>query len=81
MQVLACWGGQVCMKRSEYIRSSPACPESRDQCAAVRQGEWTALEMQGWSLLVGGQMFCWEKQSNAGFWVCLHAGVGREGRR
>lgn len=31
MQVLACWGGQVCMKRSEYMASTSTHPESTER--------------------------------------------------
>lgn len=48
MQVLACWGGQVCMKGNEYMGSTPTRPENREEREAVRWGRWTASEMKGW---------------------------------
>lgn len=79
MQVLARWGGQVCRKTSEYMGSTSTCPERSvklwDEVGGQPQ-RWS----QRWSLLAGGEMFCGERQSDAGIWVCLHDSAGGEAK-
>lgn len=72
-QVLARWGGQVCVQRSERVGSTSTRPESTGR---NRSWDWRwvdSLRDEG-MLLAGGEMFCREEQRDAGLWVWKEGG-------